>query len=49
VAGHRAAGVRSFAITGLAGGVAGALAGPGGQLLLGLALVAFAACFVPFA
>lgn len=48
-AGHRAAGVRTFAITGLAGGVTGALAGPDGQLLLGLALVAFAACFVPFA
>jgi uncharacterized membrane protein (DUF4010 family) len=48
-AGQRAAGVRTFAITGLAGGVAGALAAQAGGWLLGFAMLGFAACFVPFA
>jgi uncharacterized membrane protein (DUF4010 family) len=48
-AGQRAAGVRTFAITGLAGGVSGALADSAGGWLLGLAMLAFAASFVPFA
>jgi uncharacterized membrane protein (DUF4010 family) len=48
-AGQRAAGVRTFALTGLAGGVAGALTAASGGWLLGFAMLGFAASFVPFA
>lgn len=51
--GSRTAGIRTFALTGLLGGVAGALArelgGAGGGILLGLAFAAFAAAFAVFA
>jgi uncharacterized membrane protein (DUF4010 family) len=53
--GTRAAGVRTFAISGLLGGIVGALAGPpgeaigvGGALLVGLTFATFAAVMVLF-
>jgi uncharacterized membrane protein (DUF4010 family) len=54
-AGSRTAGIRTFAISGLLGGVAGALslafggaAGPGGGLLFGLSFAAYAAVIAMF-
>jgi uncharacterized membrane protein (DUF4010 family) len=45
---HRAAGFRTFALTGLLGGVAGALAQSFGPLVLAAAFVGFAAAFIVF-
>lgn len=51
--GQRTAGVRTFALIGLAGGIVAALAGPagplGGALLIGAGLVSLVAVLLPFA
>ena len=51
--GQRTAGVRTFALIGLAGGIAAALGGPagplGGAVLIGAGLVALVAVLLPFA
>lgn len=46
--GERAAGLRTFALTGLLGGVSGALAAAASPLLLAPALIVFAAAFILF-
>ncbi|MEJ0028337.1 MAG: DUF4010 domain-containing protein [Rhizomicrobium sp.] len=46
--GSRAAGVRTFALIGLLGGVSALLSGFAGPLFLGFAIVAFAAGLLPF-
>jgi hypothetical protein len=46
--GERAAGLRTFALTGLLGGVSGALAAAASTLLLAPALIVFAAAFILF-
>jgi uncharacterized membrane protein (DUF4010 family) len=45
---HRAAGLRTFALTGLLGGVAGALSEEFGSLVLAAAFLGFAGAFVAF-
>lgn len=45
---QRAAGLRTFALTGLTGGVAGALSLPAGPLILGFVFLGFAGAFTTF-
>ncbi len=46
--GQRIAGLRTFALTGLLGGVSGALAGVGGAWVLGFAFLGYAGAFTAF-
>lgn len=45
---HRAAGFRTFALSGLLGGVAGALAQTSGGIIIGFAFLGYAAAFIAF-